>query len=239
MNGISPLVSVLIPAYNHEKYVQEAIQSVIDQTYQNIELIIVDDGSKDSTWKKIQEMKSVCEKRFSRILFETKKNEGTCATLNKLLTLANGEYISILASDDKFKPQLIEKTYEYLSHNSDYVLCVGNNEIIDLNSKKCFWDENKNCIYDINYAIYKTFGDYYKKHRSDVDFSSESFGSYISLYKENYIPNGKLIRKSVFDKIGPYTKEDFYKVVPDIVESIIELDNIMSFTVLTPEYKLV
>ena len=54
------LVSVLIPAYDHEKYVQETIKSIINQTYQNIELIIVDDGSKDSTWQKIQEMREEC-----------------------------------------------------------------------------------------------------------------------------------------------------------------------------------
>ena len=51
-----PLVSVIIPAYNHENYIQEAIKSIIAQTYKNIELIILDDGSKDSTWQKIQEL---------------------------------------------------------------------------------------------------------------------------------------------------------------------------------------
>lgn len=50
----NPLISVIIPAYNHENYVQECINSIIEQTYKNIELIIVDDGSKDSTWNKIQ-----------------------------------------------------------------------------------------------------------------------------------------------------------------------------------------
>ncbi len=89
----NPLVSVIIPAYNHENYVQECINSIIEQTYKNIELIIVDDGSKDSTWNKIQEMKAVCEKRFVRVHFETKENEGTCKTLNKLLSLAKGEFI--------------------------------------------------------------------------------------------------------------------------------------------------
>ena len=207
MSGNSPLVSVLIPAYNHENYVQESIQSVIDQTYKNIELIVVDDGSKDSTWQKIQEMKEICEKRFSNIHFETKDNEGTSATLNKLLSLASGEYISILASDDKFKPQLIEIEYEFLSKHPDYVLCVGDNEIIDPKSKTCYWDKNRNCVYDIKKAKYKTFGDFLKKERKDVNFCSDNFGSYSSIYAGNYIPNGKLIRRSVFDKIGNYTKE--------------------------------
>ena len=64
--SINPLVSVIIPAYNHEKYIKKAIESIINQTYENIELIIVDDGSDDFTWNKIQEMKPLCEKRFRR-----------------------------------------------------------------------------------------------------------------------------------------------------------------------------
>ena len=54
---MNSLVSVLIPAYNHEKYVQEAIKSIINQNYENIELFVLDDGSKDNTWQKILEMK--------------------------------------------------------------------------------------------------------------------------------------------------------------------------------------
>ena len=49
------LVSVLIPAYNHENYVQDSLQSIINQTYENIELIVIDDGSSDNTWQKIKE----------------------------------------------------------------------------------------------------------------------------------------------------------------------------------------
>ena len=55
-NNEKPLVSVVIPCYNHEKFVQDCIQSVIDQTYENIELIIIDDGSKDSSVDKIKGM---------------------------------------------------------------------------------------------------------------------------------------------------------------------------------------
>lgn len=71
------LVSVIIPAYNHEQFIQETIGSIIAQTYENIELIVIDDGSKDSTWNKINELKETCEERFTRVHFETQENEGT------------------------------------------------------------------------------------------------------------------------------------------------------------------
>lgn len=207
MSKEKSFVSVLIPAYNHEKYIQETIKSIIHQTYQNIELIIVDDGSKDLTWHKIQEMKEECEKRFSRVIFETKENEGTCKTLNKLLSLAQGEYIYLIASDDLAKPQAVETEVKFLKTNLDYALVVGDNEIIDGNSQVCYWDENKNNVYDINESKYKTFGDFLKQYKKDVNFYSKQFGSYKTLYIGNYIPNGYLIRKSIFDKIGFFTPE--------------------------------
>lgn len=62
----NPLVSIVIPCYNHAQFVQESIQSVIDQDYKNIELIIIDDGSKDNSIDVIKEMIPVCEERFTR-----------------------------------------------------------------------------------------------------------------------------------------------------------------------------
>lgn len=75
-----PLVSVVIPCYNHESFVQDSIQSVIDQPYQNIELIIIDDGSKDGSVEKIQEMIPACQERFVRFEFQYRPNKGLSAT---------------------------------------------------------------------------------------------------------------------------------------------------------------
>lgn len=201
------LVSVIIPAYNHEKYVQETIKSLIAQTYQNIELIILDDGSTDSTWEKICEMKEECEKRFTCIDFSTKENEGTCTTLNKLIKKVNGEYFYIIASDDMAKPYAIELELQFLNKNPDYCLAVGNNEIIDNKGQVCYWDKDRNIVYNKNHAQYLTFADFLKDRRKDVDFNFDNFGSYKNLYRDNYIPNGYLIRKSTFNLIEPFTKE--------------------------------
>lgn len=200
-----PLVSVLIPAYNHEKYIQQTINSIINQTYSNIELIILDDGSKDKTWNKIIELKPNCEKRFANIHFETKQNEGTCITLNKLLEFANGEFIYIIASDDLAKSKAIEKEVEFLLNNPEYALVVGDNEYIDSNDNQIFRTQ-KGFTSNIQNAKYKTVKEFLSA-KLRVDFLSNDFGSYKTLYKENYIPNGYLIKKDIFKTIGHFTKD--------------------------------
>ena len=202
--NITKLVSVIIPAYNHENYIQDTIKSIIEQTYKTIELIIVDDGSKDLTWQKIQEVKEQCEKRFVNVIFETKQNEGTCKTLNKLLSLAKGEYVYLIASDDMAKPTAIEKEVIFLENNLDYALCVGDDEFIDSENKVCFLNKQDDIVYKIEEANTKTMKDRIirRKIKQDTDF-----GTYETLAMGNYIPNGYLIRRDIFDKIGNFTPE--------------------------------
>ena len=201
------LVSVIIPSYNHEKYVQNTIKSIINQTYKNIELIIIDDGSTDSTFQKIAEMKDECEKRFHRFYFETKQNEGTIATLNKLFSLAKGEYVYLIASDDMIADvDALKIQAEFLDENNDYALVVGDNQIIDSENKRCFWlDNERNITYYENKAKYKTFVEFLSKDNNN--FENKNFGTYKSIRPYNYVPNGYLIRKSIYDKIMPFTKE--------------------------------
>lgn len=100
MKNKQPLVSVVIPCYNHEIFVKDSIQSVIDQNYDNIELIIIDDGSKDCSVLKIKEMIEICEQRFVRFEFRSRANIGLSATLNEALYWSKGKYFSAIASDD-------------------------------------------------------------------------------------------------------------------------------------------
>jgi len=201
-----PLVSVLMPAYNHEKYVQESINSVVAQTYKNIELIVIDDGSKDNTWQKIQEMKTKCEERFVRVHVETKPNEGLCTTLNRLISLAKGDFIYLLASDDNPKPHAIETEVNFMQNNPDYVLVVGDNEFINSNSQRIGWDKHHNSV-ELSEAVYKTFGQALQNHNKDIDFNSSRFGLYETFVTRNYIPNGFLIPIDAMKKVGGYTKE--------------------------------
>lgn len=117
----------MIPCYNHEQFVQDSIQSVIDQTYLNIELIIIDDGSKDSSVDKIQQMIPACEQRFTRFEFRSRPNKGLSATLNEALTWCKGAYYCAIASDDMMISYRIQKQVNYLEleENKGFYACSG------------------------------------------------------------------------------------------------------------------
>ncbi|MFW2066474.1 glycosyltransferase [Acinetobacter johnsonii] len=136
-NNKQPLVSVVIACYNHEHFVQDCIQSVIDQTYENIELIIIDDGSKDGSVEKIQEMIFACERRFKRFEFRYRPNKGLSRTLNEALVWCEGEYYSPFASDDIMCANKIEIQANFLIQNSDSSIAgvFGGYYLIDESNK--------------------------------------------------------------------------------------------------------
>ena len=115
----SPLVSIIIPCYNAEQYVAEAIQSALDQTYPNCEIIVIDDGSTDGSLDVI--------KTFSdRVRWETGPNRGGCVARNRGLELARGEWIQFLDADDRITPEKIESQIQIVrkaSHPNSMVGC--------------------------------------------------------------------------------------------------------------------
>ena len=137
MQCSQPLVSVVIPCYNHEKFVQDSIQSVIDQTYENIELIIIDDGSKDGSVKKIKEMVDVCKERFVRFEFRSRPNKGLSSTLNEALVWCEGEYFSAIASDDVMLPNKTKIQINYMKSEPSISALFGSADYInEINEKK-------------------------------------------------------------------------------------------------------
>ena len=108
-------VSILMPSYNYEKYIGEAIESVIKQTYSNWELIIIDDGSKDSS---VEIIKSFKDKRIKLYIQD---NSGVTITLNKALNYSSGKYICFLDADDKYHPEKIEKQIQMINSGYDIV----------------------------------------------------------------------------------------------------------------------
>lgn len=104
-----PLVSIIMPAYNCEKYIDQAINSVIAQTYINWELLVLDDGSNDNTLRIIENF-SFYDSRIKAL--PNKDNIGVSATRNRGIAHANGEWIAFLDSDDKWDYRKLEKQFE-------------------------------------------------------------------------------------------------------------------------------
>ena len=100
-----PLVSVIIPSYNHAQYIETAIESVLGQTYSNLELIIVDDGSSDNSHEVIRKYES--DPRVTAIL--NSENRGQSYVFNRALEVAQGDFVSLLPSDDWYLPEKTER----------------------------------------------------------------------------------------------------------------------------------
>lgn len=136
VNSNQPLVSVVIPCYNHEKFVKDSIKSVIAQTYENIELIVIDDGSSDNSVSKIKEIIEICGQRFVRFEFRHRTNRGLSDTLNEALEWSRGEYFSALASDDQIFSNKTSLQVNYLEVHRNYSAVFGGVQLIDENNKK-------------------------------------------------------------------------------------------------------
>ncbi len=116
------LVSVILPVFNGEKYILEAITSIQQQSYSNFELIIWDDGSQDSSLNICKEI----AQRDPRIkIHGTQENNGLAYSMNRLIDLSQGEFIAIQEQDDISMPDRLEKEYQYLEANSEVGLVSG------------------------------------------------------------------------------------------------------------------
>ncbi len=125
-----PLVSVFVPCYNHQDYVADAINSILNQTYKNIELIVLDDGSTDNSPAILSDL----SEKYG-FYFEHQKNMGINGTLNKGLSLAKGKYICPFASDDVMFLDRIEKQVTLLERRPDVAVCAGNMIAINQNGE--------------------------------------------------------------------------------------------------------
>lgn len=123
-----PLVSVICLCHNHERFVREALQSVIDQTYSNVELIIVDDASTDGSEGIIRQWLA----SHAHVIFlPLEKNRGICRAFNEGLSKARGAYVIDLAADDRLMPKRIARGVEWLASRPDCGVQFSDAEIID------------------------------------------------------------------------------------------------------------
>lgn len=206
------LVSVTVPAYNHERYVAACLQSIASQTHRRLELLVIDDGSSDGTNAAVTGALRTMRPRFERVVHVSRPNRGAVATLNELNDLVRGEFVYLLASDDLAKPEAIEILLGFLATHPRYGLAVGDNEIIDEHGTRVFWDRHRANVPDGPDVAFRTFGEFLRHERPDVDFGSRDFGDPHTLAWGNYVPNGKLYRRSALRAAGVYregTLEDW------------------------------
>jgi glycosyltransferase involved in cell wall biosynthesis len=130
-----PWVTVIITAYNHDQYVVEAIDSVVNQSYAHIQIILIDNGSQDQTYQKILPYLDTLE---NLIFIKNVENRGLCKAFNQGLSLAKGKYIVDLSADDVLLEYRIEKQVGFFEQLPSYYGVIFSNAI--------YWDTNGNYL---------------------------------------------------------------------------------------------
>jgi glycosyltransferase involved in cell wall biosynthesis len=124
---MNPAVSVMMPVYNAERYIAEAVQSILDQTFADFELLVVDDGSTDRSPSILRRFAD----RDPRVRLVSRENRGISATRNELLSMALGEYVAVMDADDVSLPERLAVEVAYLRAHPDVVCVASQVHVID------------------------------------------------------------------------------------------------------------
>ena len=225
----SPLVSVIVPAYNAEQFITRTLDSVLNQTYRNLEVLVVDDGSKDRTAEIVEEIAI----KDSRVSLLRQQNSGVAKARNLAIVNARGEYIAPVDADDIWYPEKIEKQIEvFLNSEPSVGLVYAWSVFIDESDRVT---NRSNAIDSFHFS----------------NIASVEGEVYLPLIYRNFIGNSSvpLIRKSCLNKVGNYNEllkeqdaqgcEDWdlqlriaefyqYKVVPNFLVGYRRYSNSMS-----------
>lgn len=202
------LVSIIIPCYNHEQYIDSCLESLVCQSYRNIELLVCDDCSPDGSYDKLLSWRAALEKRFPYVeIVRNETNQGVCRTLNRLLSMSHGRFIKGLASDDMLLPDAITSFVAFAeTHNFD--LLFSNALIVDENDQYPIADD----------ASRKSYYEQIPAHGRNL---------VSKLYLGNFILGASMFfRKETFEKYGhfdeSYSYEDWEYCLRVSVEGNIE-----------------
>lgn len=185
----NPLVSIVIPAYNASNYLEEAVNSALAQTYKNIEIIVINDGSIDSG-----ATRTVAEKFGNKIVYIEKENGGSSSALNTGIKNMKGDWFSWLSHDDLYFPEKLEKQIEYINSLG---LCEEETKNNVIFSASMQIDSEGNMIRKPKTSFMRRR---YEKIRSIKD------NKYFIAEPSKYIFHGCscLIHRSVFERIGAF-----------------------------------
>lgn len=185
----NPLVSVGVACYNHQKYVSDFLQSLLDQTYTNIEVIIADDCSSDNSVSIIKSYLPKLEKKFTNVILKVNKtNLGITKNSKNLMRAATGKYYKSMASDDVFYPKAIEKMVEFMEEHEECDLLLANVLFVGDSYK------------------YKSNGGVIGKgYKNSIKDKLESERLCYNLLEKDFIyAPGVMIRKAAIEKYGYY-----------------------------------
>lgn len=175
-----PLISVVLPIYNMEKYLGRCINSILNQSYKNIEIILVNDGSTDNT-------SSICKEyaqNNENIIAINQENGGPSKARNTGIDSANGEWIMFVDPDDYLSPNIIEELFSNLEKDTDIICCSC---IVDIGNRKL---ESNFYNHNIVASNYKEKNEFFKQ-LLDYTYSQKK-----NIYTAIGVPWGKLYRKS-------------------------------------------
>ena len=146
-------ISIIMPAYNCEAYIKEAIESILNQTFKNFELIVIDDGSTDNTSRIVKSIKD------HRIVYIKNRHRGIVDALNTGLNLARGKYMARMDADDVSYPDRLQKQYDFMEENPDIAVCGTHVVFPDNNVGNCgygYWNDPLPCLAQGNILYHPT-----------------------------------------------------------------------------------
>jgi len=174
-DAVIPKVTAIIPCYNREMFIRETLESVLGQSYENMEIIAVDDGSTDHTREILEEYRD----RIKIMEHKGRENKGQSAAINLALHASQSDYVAILDSDDLWLPTKIEKQVDFLERDPSTGLVYANGLVIDENGRK----------------LWKIYPEGYKELNKPGEVLVNCYF---------LLPNNALLRRSVFEKAGDF-----------------------------------
>lgn len=200
-----PKISIIIPVYNVRRYLKECLDSIVNQTLKDIEIICIDDGSTDNSW----ELLSNYSETDSRIKILKKENEGVAKTRNLGLTISTGEYIAFMDPDDLYPTNDVLETLYYKAIENNVLICGGNfstfiNENKELNTD--FEDEYSGYTFEKDSLIS------YEDYQFDYGYTRFIYNREFLLKNALFFPNYKRFQDPPFFVKAMLTAKRFYGI---------------------------
>lgn len=191
------VISIIIPVYNASKYIEKCLESIINQTYQSIEIIVINDGSKDNSLEILNEYAS----KDNRIKVIDKENGGVSSARNLGIDKATGKYIMFIDSDDYIEKDMLEVMCRQIERQEAQICLCGMN-VVSIKDEKSLEDKNtltstdrKNCK-KLSYEIRQTY-----TYNEQEDVVLDSKEEYLRSLQLNWAPFCKLIDKELVKNI--------------------------------------